>query len=108
MSKPLSGKQACGVYCCDYVKEGYIEDFPVCALHDARQTRLILEAGLLPVAGFSRGRPIVYRSAKVLELKHLDYKESREGIKAFEHHLILEVDYTSKCTLHSDCDLTVP
>lgn len=101
-------KQACGVYCCDYIVESAIEDFPVCALHDARQTRGILELGELPCSGRSHGRPIVYRAGIELALEHFEPRESRCGMKAFDDPRMLEVPTEPTRLVHPDQDLTAP
>ena len=62
----------CAVANCRYIVESSIEDFPVCALHDAPQTRAILESGQLPAAYlWPDGRPLVLPCGE-LEEKHLD------------------------------------
>lgn len=98
--------QACAVHCCDYVVESSIEDFPVCSLHDARQTRGILELGELPCSAWSNGKPIVYRAGIALAAEHFEPKESREGKKAFDDPYILAVDTTPTRMVHPDQDLT--
>lgn len=99
--------QQCAVHCCDYVVEAHIEDFPVCALHDARQTRVWLEKLLLPCAGRSCDRPIVYPSKLKLLPEHFEPKESRSGLKAFEDPRITEANYENlKGWVHPDQDLT--
>ncbi len=99
--------QRCAVHCCDYVVEGYIEDFPVCSLHEARQTRGILEQGELPCSGKSCDRPIVYRAGIALAVEHFEPKESHSGLKAFEDPYILETPSEPKGHVHPDQDLTV-
>jgi hypothetical protein len=99
--------QACAVHCCDYVVEAYIEDFPVCALHDARQTAVWLEKLLLPCAGWSCDRPIVYPSKIELSVEHFEPKESRSGMKAFDDPRIQAIDVDDlKGVVHPDQDLT--
>ena len=98
--------QCCAVHSCDYIVEASIEDFPVCALHDARQTRGILELGELPCSGWSDDRPIVYRAGIALAAEHFEPRESREGVKAFEDPRILEVDPTPSRLVHPNQDLT--
>lgn len=101
--------QRCAVHSCDYVVEAHIEDFPVCALHDARQTRVWLEELLLPCAGWSCDRPIVYPSKIELAPEHFEHKESRSNMKAFDDPRITEIDVENlKGTVHADQDLTQP
>lgn len=100
--------QQCAVHSCDYVVESSIEDFPVCSLHDARQTRGILEDGELPYAAWSCDRPIVYRAGTPLALEHFEPEESRSGMKAFDDPRILEINVdTLKGAVHPNQDLTV-
>lgn len=98
--------QCCAVANCDYVAESHLEDFPVCALHDARQTRKILELGELPCSGYSDDRPIVYRAGIELAEEHFEPVESREGMKAFDDPRMLEVPTTPSRILHPNTDLT--
>jgi hypothetical protein len=98
--------QRCAVCSCDYVVEAHLDDFPVCALHDARQTRRVLELGELPCAAWSSDRPIVYRAGIALAAEHFEPKESRGGMKAFDDPRMLEVDTAPSRTLHPDQDLT--
>jgi hypothetical protein len=98
--------QQCAVHSCDYVVEAHLDDFPVCALHDARQTRGILEHGELPCFGWSDDRPIVYRAGIALAAEHFDHKESRQGAKAFDDPRILAVPTTPTRMVHPDQDLT--
>ena len=101
--------QSCAVYGCDYVVEGYIEDFPVCSLHDARQTRGLLEKLVLPCAAWSCDRPIVYPSKIMLAVEHFEPKESRSGMKAFEDPRILAIDADKlRGSVHPNYDLTAP
>jgi hypothetical protein len=99
--------KACAVHQCDYVVEAYLDDFPVCALHDARQTRGILELLELPCAGWSYDRPIVYRAGIALELKHFKTRESRGNKKAFDDPRILNADTAPTRIVHPDWNLTV-
>ena len=100
--------QVCAVYQCDYVVEGFLEDFPVCALHDARQTRCILELGELPCKGMSHNRPIVYRAGITLAAEHFEPLESRCGMKAFDDPRMLEVSTEPTNLVHPDQNLTAP
>lgn len=102
----MKTKTKCAVLSCDYVVEGFIEDFPVCALHDARQTRGILELGELPCAGLSSGKPIVYRAGITLAAEHFEPKESRSGMKAFDDPHMLEVPTEPSRLVHPNQDLT--
>jgi hypothetical protein len=98
--------QQCCVHSCDYIVEGSIEDFPVCALHDARQTRGILCLGELPCAGWSSDRPIVYRAGIALAAEHFEPSESRSGMKAFDDPRMAEVPTEPSRILHPNQDLT--
>lgn len=100
--------QACGVYGCDYVMEGYIEDFPVCGLHNARQTRQILEKLELPCCALSDDRPIVYPARIQLEEKHFEPRESRSGMRACDDPRMREVPGTPSRIIHPNFDLTAP
>lgn len=100
------GKPQCCVANCDYVVEGYIEDFPVCSLHNARQTRLILEDLERPNAAWSDGKPIVYRSGTPLAEEHFTPKESRDGLCAWECPRLSEVSDKPSRSVHPDFDLT--
>jgi hypothetical protein len=97
---------ACCVANCDYVVEGYIEDFPVCSLHNARQTRLILERLELPCAAYMDERPIVYLAGIDLTEEHFVPKPSREGLRAWEDPRMSEVPGTPSRKVHPDFDLT--
>ena len=98
--------QQCAVHSCDYIVEGAIEDFPVCALHDARQTRGILELGELPCAGYSDSRPIVYRGGIALAAEHFEVREVVGGMKAFDDPRMLEVPREPSRNLSPNTDLT--
>jgi hypothetical protein len=100
--------QQCAVLCCDYVVEANLDDFPVCALHDARQTRGILEQGELPCSGYSDDRPIVYRGGIALTLEHFEPHESNSNMKAFDDPRMLEVPREPSRILHPNTDLTAP
>lgn len=100
--------QACAVHQCDYIVESAIEDFPVCALHDARQTRGILELGELPCSGQSHDRPIVYRAGITLAAEHFETKESRCGMRAFDDPRMSEVPTEPTNLVHPDQNLTAP
>jgi len=100
--------QACAVHQCDYITESLIDDFPTCALHDARQTRGILELGELPCAGWSGDRPIVYRAGIALAVEHFEPRESRCGMKAFDDPRMLEVPTEPTNLVHPDQNLTAP
>ena len=102
--------QQCAVRSCDYVVEAFIEDFPVCALHDARQTRVWLEKLYLPCAGTSEGKPIVFPSHIKLTQEHFEPKESIKGVKAFDDPYLHELsnDLENQTGIvHPDQDLTV-
>lgn len=57
----------CAVRCCRYIADSDIEGFLVCVLHDAPQTRAILEELKLPAAFWMHGRPIVLPCGDLLE-----------------------------------------
>lgn len=96
----------CAVAQCDYVAEGAIEDFPVCALHNARQTRLILERLELPHAAWMDDRPIVYPAGTELTEAHFAPKPSRAGLRAWEDPRLSEVPDRPSRAIHPDFDLT--
>ena len=98
--------QQCAVHSCHYIVEAHLDDFPVCALHDARQTRGILELGELPIAGYSDSRPIVYRGGIALAAEHFEVQEIPEGIKAFDDPRMLEVPREPSRNLSPNTDLT--
>lgn len=104
MIKELKPKR-CGVHSCHYEAETFIEDFPVCSLHDARQTRGILELLELPCAGFSQGKPIVYRAGIALAEEHFSTKGETDG-KAFDDPRMLDVPTEPNKAVHPDYDLT--
>jgi hypothetical protein len=62
----------CAVYSCWYIADSSIEDFPVCALHDAPQTRGLLEKLQRPGAFWMDDRPIV---CPIGELQESDFEE---------------------------------
>ena len=99
--------QKCAVHSCDYVVEASLDDFPVCSLHDVRQTRRILELGELPCSGYSDERPVVYRAGIVLAAEHFELEESRSGMKAFDDPKLLEVPREPSRNLSPNTDLTV-
>jgi hypothetical protein len=98
--------QKCAVHCCHYIVEAHLDDFPVCALHDARQTRGILELGELPCAGHSDDRPIVYRGGITLTAEHFEPQESPTDMAAFDDPRMLEVPREPSRILHPNTDLT--
>lgn len=100
--------QACAVHSCGYAAEALIEDFPVCALHDARQTRGILELGELPCAASMHGRPIVYRGGIQLAEEHFEPRESLSAMKAFDDPRMLSVPTTPTRFIHPNYNLTAP
>ena len=100
--------KSCHVLSCDYVVEAHLDDFPVCALHDARQTRQILELLEAPCAAWSGGKPIVYRAGIALAAEHFEPRESRSGMKVFDDPKILEVDPAPSRVVHPNQDLTAP
>ena len=57
----------CAVTGCVYRAESALEDFVVCALHDAPQTRAILERLERPGAYWAHGRPIVLPCGELTE-----------------------------------------
>lgn len=99
--------QACAVSNCDYVVEALIEDFPVCALHDDWRTYVILENLELPHAGWSQGKPIVFRAGVALAIEHFEPRKSRCGVKAFDDPRMLEVPTKPTHLVHPNQDLTV-
>lgn len=98
--------ESCHVLSCDYVVEAHLDDFLVCALHDARQTRQILELLEVPCSGWSCGKPIVYRAGIALSAEHFEPRESRSSMKAFDDPKILEVDPSPSRVVHPNQDLT--
>ena len=97
---------SCAVLNCLYVAEDTIEDFPVCSLHNMRQTRGILERMMIPQAAWMDDRPIVLPSGP-LEEKHFETKES-SGMRAHEDPKLAEVPDTPSWKIFPEYELTRP
>lgn len=98
---------ACFVHSCDYVAESAIEDFLVCALHNNRRTRKILEQMRMPMHCYSDERPIVM-PCRELRVEDFEAKESRTGLRAVDDPKLVEVPDTPSRKIHPDFDLTRP
>lgn len=92
--------RVCSVRHCRYIAEGAIEDFVVCALHDAPQTRGILEQLMAPAAYYG---PIVLPCGPLLESDFEPREAHPDAIRAADDPRIS--DGPPKMT-HPNYDLT--
>jgi hypothetical protein len=99
----------CGVYYCRYVAEVFLEDFgdfPVCALHDARATRGLLEKLKRPAHFWSPcGRPMVLPIGDLEEsdLEHVEI--SILWLAAGQDPELAKVPSEGRGMIHPDFDL---
>jgi len=99
-------KILCGVRHCTYLADAAIEDFPVCALHDAPQTRYILEALSVPGAFWMHDRPIVCPVGELEEKDLVPVEAPSSAIHVFEDPSFPDVPSTPSRTIKPDYDLT--
>ena len=98
--------RSCAVLHCAYVAEAFIEDFPVCSLHNMHQTRYVLERLHVPGAAWMDDRPIVVPCGPLQE-KHFEPKDS-SGIRAHEDPKLASVPDAPSRKISPNYDLTAP
>jgi hypothetical protein len=102
----MKSRVICNVNGCLYVAEGFIEDYAVCALHDAPQTRRILEELRRPGAYWAHDRPVVLPCGQ-LEESDLELREAPEdAICAWEDKRLADVPTGPTACVHPNFDLT--
>lgn len=95
----------CMVAHCPYLAESSLDDFAVCALHDAPHVRAILEDGRLPGAYFwPDGRPLVIPCGE-LQLEHFEPSEGAT-MRAADDPMMAEVPEKATMMVWKQFDLT--
>jgi hypothetical protein len=96
----------CAVAHCLYIAESSIDDFVVCALHDAPQTRGILERLQMPGAYWFHERPIVLPTGDLTEADLIKVEAHEGSIYAWQDKSLADVpDFPSR-SIHPNFDLT--
>lgn len=98
----------CNVAGCAYVADTTLADyadFPVCALHDAPQTRGILDQLQRPAAYWYLGRPVVLPSGP-LDEAHLTHQPTATGCRVGEDGMLDDVP-EGRLPIPEAFDLTV-
>ncbi len=96
----------CAVSNCLYIADSFIEDFPVCALHNAHQTRKILERLEAPAAYWMHDRPIVMPCGDLTEEDFVTFGAPEGAMHAWEDQRLANVPTTPHRQIHPDFDLT--
>ena len=97
----------CAVAHCLYIAESSIDEFVVCTLHDAPQTRGILERLQLPASFWAHDRPIVLPVGDLTEEELIKVPAAAEGsIYAWQDPHLASVPDTPSRQIHPNFDLT--
>jgi hypothetical protein len=99
-------KRLCSVRGCLYVAETFIDDYAVCALHDAPQTRGILEKLQRPQACWCLERPIVLPCGDLDESDFEVREAPEDAICAWDDETLASVPAEQPSGLHPNFDLT--
>ena len=95
----------CAVRHCCYLADSAIEDFHVCVLHDAPQTRGILEKLQTPAAYWAHERPIVVPCGD-LESGDFERRAAPEGaLYAYQDKRLANVPTTASKQTYPAYDL---
>jgi len=96
----------CAVHSCGHIADSAIEDFPVCALHDAPHTRSILEKLQRPSAAWMDDRPIVIPCGDLLE-SDFEKRAAHEGsIHCWDDPMLADIPDTPSRRIFPAYDLT--
>ncbi len=96
----------CAVRHCDYIADSAIEDFPVCSLHDAAQTRGILEKLMRPGAYWMDDRPIVCPCGDLGESDFAERAAPEGSLHCWDDPLMAGVPDTPSRKISPAYDLT--